>query len=164
MLTTLVIAFASLGTLAIVVSRETFTLVETIGTTDEKRRALDKDLSVWIKRADEQLHGNEMRIRYDQRQAGAYTYLGKAQRTKLRSDLVEQWEDRLEEAERELRQTLLAEHWPHRLYRRLARRPVSKLVAPAVMQHITKGWSEPIDFDGEERFQRQLAELVQQTG
>jgi hypothetical protein len=114
---------------------------------DERIRNRDEDLRTWIQDDDAELRKGHLRILLAEpvKSAGPNTSL--VQYQQLKNEVVNRYRDQLRDAERTVRDVALSEQMPHRLMRRLLRKPLPGLMAPTVKASTLDHWYQsPDDF------------------
>jgi hypothetical protein len=126
---------------------------------DERIRNRDEDLRTWIGDDDSELRNGYLRILLAEpvKSAGPDTSL--VQYQQLKNEVVHRYRDQLRDAERTVRDVALSEQIPHRLMRRLLRRPMPGLTAPIEKAATLNHWYQsPDDFYDISETMRQVGE------
>jgi hypothetical protein len=126
---------------------------------DERITNRDEDLRTWIEDDDAELRNGHLRILLAEQVKSAGPDTSLIQYQQLKNEVVHRYRDQLRDAERTVRDVALSEQMPHRLMRRLLRKPLPGLRAPIVKASTLDHWHQsPDDFyDTSETF-RQVGE------
>lgn len=117
-----------------------YTVPRDIRRNDERIANRDEDLRAWIVE-------NRKRVRRDffrtwaaeARKKGGPDF-SVSQCQKVKNEALRRYQDELRNSERVVRDVWLSEQLPHRLWRRLTRRSIPDLIAPAEWTHTIAEW------------------------
>jgi hypothetical protein len=126
---------------------------------DERIRNRDEDLRTWIEDDDAELRDGHLRILLGEQVKSAGPDVSLVQYQQLKNEVVHRYRDQLRDAERTVRDVALSEQIPHRLMRRLLRKPLPGLTAPTVKASTLDHWYQsPDDFYDISETMRQVGE------
>jgi hypothetical protein len=126
---------------------------------DERIRNRDEDLRTWIENDDAELRDGHLRILLGERVKSAGPDVSLVQYQQLKNEVVHRFRDQLRDAERTVRDVALSEQIPHRLMRRLLRKPLPGLMAATVKASTLDHWYQsPDDFYDISETMRQVGE------
>ncbi len=111
---------------------------------DERIRNRDEDLRAWIAREAESLRSAGIGLDLDRRPR-KYEYLRAYEKQKLKDQTLKRYGDQLRDAERVVREVRISEQAHHGLLRRLMRRPIPDLLAPALEAERVRGFHSTDD-------------------
>ena len=127
---------------------------------DERIRNRDEDLRTWIEDDDKELRQELIRISVTEARNTVGPDYSVTQYQQAKDQVLHRYRDQLRDAHRLARNVELSEQLPHRLVRRLFKRPVPSLAAPAEKAAILEQWKEPAEAAFE--FTLKLREIAEQ--
>ncbi|HET8815713.1 MAG TPA: hypothetical protein VFM51_12275 [Solirubrobacterales bacterium] len=117
-----------------------YTVPSDVRRNDERIINRDEDLGTWIADNRRLVRRDFLRIWAAEARRKDGPDYSVSQCQKVKNEVLRRYRDELRDSERVVRDVWLAEQLPHRLWRRIIRRPVPELMAPIERAHTIAEW------------------------